>query len=100
MITRTRQRVWKFSKPFRLKGVDHLLPPGDYQVTTDEELIESLSFPVYRRVGTMILVPRQTGSSSVEMFTIDPADLQAAHQSDASDPIVPEDNTPAAGPVR
>ena len=100
MITRTRQRVWKFSKPFRLKGVDHLLPPGDYQVTTDEELIESLSFPVYRRVGTMILVPGQTGNSSVEMFTIDPTDLQAAHHSDASDPALPEDNTPAAGLVR
>jgi hypothetical protein len=100
VITRTRQRVWKFSRPFRLKGVDHLLPPGDYQVTTDEELIESLSFPVYRRVGTMILVPGPTGSSSVEMFTIDPADLQVAHQSDASDLALPEDNTLAAGPVR
>ena len=99
MITRTRQKVWKFSKPFRLEGVDHLLPPGDYQVTTDEELIESLSFPVYRRVGTMILVPGRTGCSSVEMFTIDPADLQAAHQSDAPDSTLPEGSTPAAGPA-
>jgi hypothetical protein len=85
MITRTRKRVWKFSSSFRLKGVDHLLPPGDYPVTTDEELIESLSFPVYRRVATTILVPGQAASSSVEMHTIDPADLLAAHQNDAAD---------------
>jgi hypothetical protein len=99
MTTRTRRKIWQFSGPFRLKGVDHMLPAGSYQVTTDEELIESLSFPVYRRVGTMILVPGQTRSSSVEMFSVDPADLQAAHDNDASGATFPEDNTPAA-PVR
>jgi hypothetical protein len=48
-------------------------------VVTDEELIEELSFPVYRRISTMIFVPgpgRQT--SSLEMVTIDPRDLEAA----------------------
>lgn len=84
MITRTRRRIWKFNKPFRLKGIDHALPPGEYQVVTDEELIESLSFPVYRRVAMMILVPRQASRSSLEMFSIDPADLQAAHEMDAA----------------
>jgi hypothetical protein len=57
--------------------VDRLLPPADYRVVTDEELIEGLSFPAYRRVATMIFVPRQSGSS-LEMVTIDPLDLQAA----------------------
>jgi len=47
-------------------------------------MIESLSFPVYRRIATMIFVPGQGhGPSSVEMFTIDPADLLAAHEKDA-----------------
>ncbi|MGB6440329.1 MAG: hypothetical protein WBE89_13575 [Methyloceanibacter sp.] len=32
-----------------LKGVDRLLPPADYRVVTDEELIEGLSFPAYHR---------------------------------------------------
>ena len=84
LTTRTRRKTWTFVKPFRLKGVDHVLPAGDYQVMTDEELIESLSFPVYRRVGTMILVPGQMRSSSVEMFSIDPVDLQSAHENDAA----------------
>jgi len=84
VITRTRQKTWKFAKAFRLRGVDRILPAGEYQVTTDEELVEGLSFPVYRRVGTMILVPGQKSSSSLEMFVINPADLKTAHENDAS----------------
>ena len=61
-----------------LKGVDRILAAGDYRIVTDEELIEELSFPVYRRVATMIFVPAESGSASVEMVTIDPQDLQAA----------------------
>ena len=57
MLTRTHDKTWTFIKPFMLKGVDRLLPAGDYRVSTDEELIEGLSFPAYRRVATMIFVP-------------------------------------------
>ena len=85
MTVRTRDRMWAFRNPFSLKGVDHALPAGNYRVTTDEELIESLSFPVYRRVATMIFVPGEgRPSSSVEMFTINPVDLQAAWEKDAA----------------
>ena len=85
MTVRTRDKVWAFHQSFSLKGVDRLLPAGNYRVTTDEELIESLSFPVYRRVATMIRVPGQGHwRSSVEMFTIDPAELQAAHEKDTA----------------
>jgi len=85
MTVRTRDTMWTFHNPFALKGVDRLLPAGNYRVTTDEELIESLSFPVYRRVATMILVPGEGHwRSSVEMFTIDPADLQAAQDKDTA----------------
>jgi hypothetical protein len=49
---------------------------------TDEELIEGLSFPAYRRVSTMILVPAQS-HQAVEMVTIDPLDLQVAQDRDA-----------------
>ena len=72
-----------FAHPFLLKGVDRILPAGDYRIVTDEELIEELSFPVYRRVATMIFVPAESGSAStVEMMTIDPQDLQAAQELD------------------
>jgi hypothetical protein len=83
MIARTLRKTVVFHKPFLLKGVDRVLPAGDYRVVTDEELIEGLSFPVYRRVSTMIFVPAQSHqASSVEMVTIDPRDLQAAQDRD------------------
>jgi hypothetical protein len=78
MFTRSHSKTVVFSHRFGLKGVDRILPPGNYRVVTDEELIEELPFPVYRRVSTMIFVPGQTYNASVEMVAIDPLDLQAA----------------------
>ena len=45
MTMRTSSKTVTFRRPFRLKGVDRMLPPADYRVVTDEELIEGLSFP-------------------------------------------------------
>ena len=83
MIARTREKMVSFAKPFVLAGVDHALPAGEYRVKTDEELIEGISFPVYRRVATMIVVPAQT-PGAIEMIAIDPAVLQAALDRDAA----------------
>jgi hypothetical protein len=83
MVARTRTKSVVFSHPFELKGIDRLLPAGDYRVITDEELIEELSFPVYRRVATMIFVPAQGHhAATVEMVAIDPRDLEAAQDRD------------------
>jgi hypothetical protein len=79
MTTRTRSNTVVFNNTFLLPGIDRVLPPGEYRVVTDEELIEELSFPVYRRISTMIFVPAQARpGSSIEMVTVDPIDLQAA----------------------
>jgi hypothetical protein len=79
MTIRTSSKTVSFARPFLLKGVDRVLAAGQYKVITDEELIEELSFPVYRRVATMIFVPADSqNSSSVEMVAIDPRDLQDA----------------------
>ena len=80
---RTTTKTVTFHGPFWLKGVDYALPPADYRVVTDEELIEGLSFSAYRRVSTVIFVPGPSGSA-VEMVTIDPLDLQAALEQDAA----------------
>ena len=78
MTTRTHRSSIVFNHPFLLKGIDRILPPGKYDIVTDEALIEGLSFPVYRRASTMIFVPAQSHpASSVEMVAIDPLDLQA-----------------------
>jgi hypothetical protein len=85
MNIRTIRSTITFRRSFYLNGVDRLLPPGDYRVVTDEELIEGLSFSAYRRVATAIFVPAPSGSA-VEMVTIDPLDLQAAQELDATMP--------------
>ena len=72
-----------FAHPFLVKGIDRILVAGAYRVVTDEELIEELSFPVYRRVSTMIFVPAKN-ASAVEMVAIDPQELQAAQERDQS----------------
>ena len=82
MVTRTKRVTLTFQHPFSLKGVDRLLTPGDYEVVTDEELIEELSFPVYRRLATMIMLPMDARRSSIEMVTVDPVDLATAHKLD------------------
>lgn len=82
MNNRTSTISVTFKHPFELKGVDRVLPPGDYRVTTDEELIEGLSFPVYRRVSTTIMVPVDRSPLSIEIVSIDPGDLQAARAKD------------------
>jgi hypothetical protein len=83
MTTRTRREMVDFKHPFRIKGVDRLLPPGSYEVLTDEETIEGLSFPCFRRVATLIMVPG-TRPSSIEMISISSLDLSDAQRNDAS----------------
>ena len=83
MTIRSRRETVTFKHPFRIKGVDRLLPAGAYEVITDEEMIEGLSFASFRRVATMIMVPAPRGSA-MEMISIDPADLADAQRLDAS----------------
>jgi len=85
MTTRTSNKTVSFNFPFSLKGVDRILAPGDYRILTDEALIDGLSFIAYQRVSTMIYLPAQFHqTSSVELITIDPVDLQAAQERDAA----------------
>ena len=84
MNTRTNRKTVTFNKPFSLDGIGRSLPAGSYEVITDEELIEGMSFPVYRRIATMMLVPAQSSRSTVEMLTVDPLALAAALDLDLS----------------
>jgi hypothetical protein len=83
MTIRTTEKTVRFVRPFSLKGAERSFPAGAYRVITDEELIEGISLLAYRRVSTMILVPGGLHRSSVEMLSIDPADIDAAQRRDA-----------------
>ncbi|MFC0241933.1 hypothetical protein [Rhodopseudomonas telluris] len=83
MTTRTRRETIVFAQSFRLRGLDRELPAGAYDVVTDEELIEGLSFPVFRRVATMITVPcAPPHHSAVEMIAVDPEAIRDARHAD------------------
>jgi hypothetical protein len=89
VTTRTQRRTIEFRRAFLLKGIDRILPPGKYDIVSDEELIEGLSFPVYRRVSTIIFVPAAAQASAIEMVTVDPRDLQSAQDRDTGTPQLP-----------
>ena len=85
MTTRSRRETLHFKHPFSIKGVDRQLAPGAYEVITDEEMIEGISFPCFRRIATMIMIPGVTPRRSVmEMISISSADLADAQRIDAS----------------
>jgi hypothetical protein len=84
MTTRSRRETISFTHPFRLRGIDRELPAGAYAVVTDEEMIEGLSFPAFRRVATMITVPcAPPHQNSIEMVAIDADALHDAQRIDA-----------------
>jgi hypothetical protein len=84
MTIRSRRETITFRRPFRIRGIDRQLPPGPYQVITDEEMIEGLSFASFRRIATMIMVPAGTRGSAMEMVSIGSVDLSDAQRIDAS----------------
>jgi hypothetical protein len=85
MTIRSRQETVTFKHPFRIRGIDRFLPPGSYEVITDEEMIEGLSFAAFRRVATLIKVPAETGRAT-ELISIGSVELSDAQRIDASTP--------------
>lgn len=76
MTTRTKRETLSFTVPFKLPGVEGTVPAGEYEVETEEELLEQLSFRAYHRLSTRIRIP--LSDASYQSFSVDPADLEAA----------------------
>jgi hypothetical protein len=77
---RSTRRSVEFTHGFVLNTGDEPLPPGLYEVETEEELIPNLSFQAYRRVRTTLT--SQAGQKGAtlqrQVHTIEPAALEAA----------------------
>ena len=83
MTIRTTTRTVTFTRPFTLRSFDDALPAGAYVVETDEEPLDSMSLPVYRRVLTILHLPAMPGHPGrTQSVTIDPDELDAALQRD------------------
>ena len=84
MTTRTRREKIVFKRPSDIQGIDRQLPAGSYEVIIDEEMIEGLSFPSFRRVATFILLPGVLPhQASIEMISVTSAALSDALLIDA-----------------
>ena len=59
------------------------MPAGEYQVTEDEEILNSVMAIAYRRVATFFLVPGlATNRYTSRMVSIEPIDLLDALERD------------------
>mgnify|MGYP001814164358 CR=1 FL=1 len=101
MTTRTLQSTVTFEKPFLLGGLGKKLPAGDYEVVTEEELLEGLSFYAYRRLQTYIYQKSKPGDVGLtQSYVVDPADLNAALARDqmaANQKVDGHDDHPVTG---
>ncbi len=97
MTTRTSTKTVTFSHPFYLIGLDEAQPAGPYQVETDEELIQGISFTAYRKILTLIYLNSENGHSKLTRpFEIDSDDLIAALKLDEELPFGAQDRAPTS----
>jgi len=90
MTIRTSRKTVTFKRPFVLGGLDETLPAGAYSVETDEELLEGISFPAYRRTRTVVHLHARPGHPGLtRALTIDPNELDAALERDAAPVEIP-----------
>jgi len=83
MTIRSRRETITFRHPAHIRGIERALPAGAYEVVTDEEMIEGLSFASWRRIATMITVPSEGVRGATEMLSIGSVDLADAQAADA-----------------
>lgn len=87
MTIRTTNKTVVFHHPFVLSDLDEVQPAGAYQVETDDEQIEDVSFLAFRRISTLIhLHPTREQPGITQTMTIDPNELERALARD-SDPF-------------
>jgi hypothetical protein len=85
MTERTTRKTVTFTQPFSLSAIGEVQPAGTYTVETNEEPLQGVSFPAYRRIETLIFLPSRPGGARVErVVNIDPFELEAAQRNDAS----------------
>jgi hypothetical protein len=81
MTTRITNKTVTFVRPFVLNKKEGEMPPGTYTVETEEQLLEAVSFPVYRRLSTVMCCAEPGGIT--RFVTIDPIALESALARDA-----------------
>jgi hypothetical protein len=84
MTSRTQRESLVFRRPFLLPGWPEPQAAGRYAVDTEEELIEGLSFPAWRRVSTILMRQHDRPGGLIEAIPVDPRDLARAQAADVA----------------
>ncbi len=84
MLSRTRREEVVFKNPFFLKGWAEPHSAGTYTVEIEEELVQELSFPVYRRVSTTMTRQPTRAGDLVQVVPVDPRSLVEAQAADGN----------------
>jgi hypothetical protein len=82
MANRSHRAELVFHRPFRLEGSATPEPAGTYTVETEEELIEGLSFPAWRRISTT-LTRQAAGNATIQALPVTPQELAEMQAADA-----------------
>lgn len=82
-MVRTTRTMVTFKHPFKLGDLDDSHPAGSYSIETDEELLQDVSFPAYRRTATwMQRISDAVHPRLMPTTIIDPLELEAALYAD------------------
>lgn len=96
MTIRMTSKTVTFQRPFILSGFDQVQAPGAYVVETEEEQIDAISFPAWKRNSTIIHLKNGV---TTEYQPINPAELHEALMRDGAqgDPALPPSASSAKG---
>jgi endo-1,4-beta-mannosidase len=72
---RTSRRNVVFTRPFILDGMDAAQPAGTYKVETEEESLDTMLSPAWKRVQTIMAIAR---SGATEYIEVGPEQLHEA----------------------
>ena len=100
MSSRTTTSHVTFLHPFVMGGYPDELPAGTYEVTAEDEILQSLSFSAYRRTATHLLIRRTKGIARTEMRPIDHRDLELALAQDQACSKNPKNSEAALSPPK
>ena len=79
--TRQSSTTVTFLRPFILDGFEQLQPAGSYTLDIEEELLDTLLSPVWKRTSTTMRLRRH---GAIEQVPVDPERLKEALARDAA----------------
>jgi len=97
MTTRRRKVTATFQRPYGLNEMDGIRPAGAGAVETDEQLVQGVSFPAYRRLPTWIRLPTKPGYPAG--YPAGTATANADPEDEVRDAAVVRDAAPAETPI-